>query len=153
MTANTTYIAFDPGGSTSRRSVGYAGFDERGEPTGLQGKLTFDELFDFLETLDKQPLKVIIYEGYTVSPYVRHGGQKILTIQAIGAIKAYAKRKGIKLEEQRNTVLPVAHKYAGIKQDNKKHLDDWVSAYLHGHYWLVTRNIAKPRLEKDKENA
>lgn len=143
------YLSIDPG----ERTTGWAAFREDGTDIDF-GKVrgTLDDFMDWLEGL-RNPPKHIIYENYMVNPTISHGFSKVPTIQLIGMIKRYAKKAGIELHEQRNVILKVALRHVGFyniyydsKGKKKKHVDDAVSAYAHGVYWLQKNKIRKPRI-------
>lgn len=145
---NMYYLSIDPGEKTS----GWAAFDSEGRELEL-GKVTGgpDEFMDWLESLVPTPSE-IIYENYRVSPTINHGFSKVVTVQLIGMIKRFAHKNRIPLHEQPNTVLKIGLKYVGFYStyykpngEKKKHVDDQVSAFAHGVYYLQRRGIRKSR--------
>jgi hypothetical protein len=149
--SNLYYLSIDPG----QRTTGWAAFDRTGS------ELAFDDIsggpdkfMDWLESLDPQP-REIIYEGYAISPTINHGFSEAVTIQLIGMIKRHANKHKIELHKQRNTELKVALRMVGFysmyydaRGKKKKHVDDKVSAYAHGVYFLTKRGIRKSRLAR-----
>lgn len=145
------WLSLDPG----EQNVGWAAFKEDGSDIELgvvRGGL--DSFLEWIENLDPKP-KRIIYENYRISPTLNHGFSKVLTVQVIGMIKSYAKRNRIPLHEQPNTVLKIGLKYVGCysmyydsKGRRKKHVDDQISAWAHGVYFLQSHHIRKSRLAK-----
>lgn len=144
------YLAIDPG----EKRTGWATFAENGDPIGM-GVITgdADDFMDWLEELDPQP-KEIIFEGYWINPTISHGFSEALTIQLIGMIRRYAKKQEIKLHKQRNTDLKVALRHAGFygtyyhvtgpkRGQRIKHVDDQISAFAHGKYWLIKNGVIK----------
>jgi hypothetical protein len=145
------YLAIDPG----EKRVGWASFKEDGTETGMGTIIGDPDTFmDWLESLDPAP-KEIIYENYRVNPTINHGFSKVVTIQLIGMIKRYAKHREIVLHEQDNTRLPIGLRYIGMfgmyydvrTKKRTKHVDDQISAYAHGVYYLQTQGIRKSRVE------
>lgn len=142
------YLSIDPGEQTT----GWAKFDEAGNEIEF-GKITGgpDSFMDWLEGLDNPP-REIIYENYRVNPTINHGFSKVVTIQLIGMIKRYARKNKILLHEQPNTVLKIGLKYIGMYEiyyppgKPKKHVDDQISAYAHGVYYLQKKGIRKSRV-------
>jgi len=143
------YLAIDPG----EKRTGWASFDEQGNELGL-GTIVGDPdtFMDWLEALDPAP-KEIIYENYRVNPTINHGFSKVVTVQLIGMIKRYAKTRDIPLHEQDNTRLSFGLRFIGMYgmyykgRKKVKHVDDQISAYAHGVYYLQTHGIRKSRME------
>jgi hypothetical protein len=145
------YLSIDPG----EKTTGWASFDSSGAEITF-GKITGgpDEFMDWLEALVPQP-KEIIYENYRVSPTISHGFSKVVTAQLIGMIKRHANKNKIILHEQSNVVLKIGLKYAGFyatyydhRGKKKKHVDDQISAFAHGVYYLQSRGVRKSRVAK-----
>lgn len=148
---NLHYMSIDPG----ERNTGWAAFDRAGQELGF-GDIRGgpDRFMDWLESVVPTPAE-IIYEGYAVSPTVGHGFSEVVTIQLIGMIKRFANKNKITLHKQRNTELKVALRMVGFYSmyydasgKKKKHVDDKVSAYAHGVYFLTKRGIRKSRLAR-----
>lgn len=143
------YLAIDPGS----QNTGWAMFAKDGSDLGM-GKVTggVDNFMDWLEDLDPQP-KEIILEIYKNMPGKNPLWKQNYTEQVIGAIKRHARRKHITVHEQPNTVLSIGLRMSGFyrvyyDENNKniKHVDDNVSAYSHGVYYLQSKGIRKPRV-------
>lgn len=151
MYENLYWLSLDPG----ERNVGWAAFDKEGNELGfgeVRGGL--DPFMAWLEGLDPVPSE-IIYENYRINPTIGHGFSKGLTIQSIGMIKSYAHRHKIPLHEQPNTVLKIGLKYIGcysMYYDGRgkkiKHVDDRISAFAHGVYYLQSHKIRKSRVSE-----
>lgn len=148
---NLFYLSIDPG----EKTTGWAAFDEQGNELAFS-KITGgpDEFMDWLESLIPVPSE-IIYENYRVSPTINHGFSKVVTIQLIGMIKRYARKHRIPLHEQPNTVLKIGLKFAGFyklyydgKGKKLKHVDDQISAFAHGVYYLQKKGIRKSRVAR-----
>ena len=142
------WLSIDPG----EKTTGWAQFTKDGELIEFGDIRTGpDGFMDWLESLIPQPGE-IIYENYRVSPTISHGFSKVVTVQLIGMIKRFARKNKIPLHEQPNTVLKIGLKFAGFYTmyygsdgKKKKHVDDKISAYAHGVYFLQKRGIRKSR--------
>lgn len=136
------YLALDPGART-----GWAWFDEEGELVDFGIFQSHDELDDFLN--ERQP-GVIIYEGYYNNPSIKQGGSKMPQSIAIGRIHAYCYRTNTRYYEQLSSVLPIALRWAGLRQ-YKGHVPDDKSAIAHGVFWLQRHGIRKSRLIRNDD--
>lgn len=150
---NTDFISFDPGSSsTGVAEWSYAEAAATGRFNVAQ-EFDYDDLIEYLEEMEELPKEILI-EEYRVDPSVPHHHSKVETIQVIGAIKAWAYRNKIPYVEQSRTILPIAEKWSGWKT-KKKHRPDWLSAALHGYYYLHhNKKIIPARvfLIKEKES-
>ena len=148
---NLHYLAIDPG----EGRTGWAAFDESGDDiefSAIHGGA--DAFMDWLEALEPAPSE-IIFEDYSINPAVSHAWSKGGTIQLIGMVKRYARKNSIPVHSQPSTILKVALLHVGLytvyyKSDGskKKHVDDQISAYAHGVYYLQKHRIRKPRVAK-----
>jgi hypothetical protein len=143
------YLSIDPG----EKTTGWAAFDKEGKELEF-GSITGgpDAFMDWLDSLLPVPQE-IIYENYRINPAISHGFSKVVTIQLIGMIKRYAHTRKIPLHEQPNTVLKIGLKFIGFytvyydkKGNKKKHVDDQISAFAHGVYYLQKKGIRKSRV-------
>lgn len=150
------YVAFDPGTNT-----GVAGWDENGLPKFLKVCKGAEALDNFLDELEAQqpPPSVFIYERYRVA-YSRanyhqaryaaiHGGKSVVAEQAIGSILRTGRKLSVQVVPQEPAVLSVALLHAGISKP-KGHLRDDLSAYAHGHEYLLRQGLIKPRVLSDE---
>jgi hypothetical protein len=151
MNEDLHFLSIDPG----EKTTGWAAFDAAGQELEF-GKVTGgpEGFMDWLENLVPKPAE-IIYENYRINPTINHGFSKVVTIQLIGMIKRFAHTNKILLHEQPNTVLKIGLKYAGFystyydsKGKKKKHVDDQISAYAHGVYYLQKKGIRKSRVAR-----
>lgn len=148
------YLSIDPGEKIS----GWAAFRENGTDI-IFGEVRGgpDAFMDWLEGLDPAP-KEIIFEEYRINPAIGHGFSEAVTIQVIGMIKRYAKKAEIPWHAQSNQFLNIGLRQVGMydvyyervrgKERRKKHVDDQISAYAHGVYYLVKKGIRESRLQK-----
>lgn len=123
-----TVLSIDPG-----KRIGVALWTGRGVRAWAV-VMDFEELADWLDA--EHALQVIVIEGYRTNPKIKQGGSKQLASQVIGMVRAYARRRGIKLVIQENTILKVAGLHAGISVPTQGHLSDDLSATLHGFYYF-----------------
>lgn len=98
--------------------------------------MDFDTLDDFLE--ESESISEIIYEDYRTNPWKKQGGSRQEAAQVIGMLKSHARRKGIDIVCQPNTILRLAAMHAGVKVPTKGHINDDVAAMLHGFYYFET---------------
>ena len=132
------YVAFDPGHNT-----GIAAWcDPTENPIVFGHEADFQGVIHFLSKLELQmnlPV-VIVIEEYRV--WDDKKGSKELTIQVIGAIKGWCLKHEIPLVEQRPTVRRTASAWSGVPWP-KGHMPDWMSAFLHGYYYLHKNKLDK----------
>lgn len=95
--------------------------------------MDFEELSDWLEA--EFGLTTIVIEGYRTNPKIKQGGSKQLASQVIGMVRAYARRRKIKLVIQENTILRIAALHAKIAVP-KGHIPDDIASVLHGFYYF-----------------
>jgi hypothetical protein len=146
-----TYVAFDPGVTT-----GIACWDETckertGQPVHV-GMVNEEDLDDFLEIkLPGRGTKVFIIEEYRILPSKLriHSGSKVPTIQVIGQLKSYARRKKIELVEQPTSILPMAQLQSGVKLSKNHANSHWASAYNHGYFYLRQKGLIESRSLRD----
>jgi hypothetical protein len=136
------YASWDPGEVTTGRCF----WDDKANP------LIMDELVqkDFDEIIENLPttIQVFIIEQYRPYGHIQHTGNKLLTAQRIGDLKGCARRKGIKVVEQPANILKIASMWSGMELP-PGHTPDWMSAFLHGYYYLYNKGLIEPRVLKD----
>ncbi len=132
------YVAIDPG-----KRIGFMEFTSEGVPYWPGFTFNFEELQDYLDNI--QDPKIIIVEDYVINPHVKQGGSRGDAMQVIGYLKAWCRKRNIKLALQKNTVLSIAFMWSGVKKP-KGHLPDVLSAYLHGYYYLHKNGIIRARV-------
>jgi hypothetical protein len=130
-----TIIAIDPG-----QSNGYAIY--RNAVPVEYGTLMWEA--EFLDWLNEQNPEVFVYESYFINIKIfNHAWDRGIALQAIGAIKAQARRVGSVIVAQQPAVKPVAYgqmnaKYVKGKKD-MHHMD----ALAHGHHFLIKSGLKK----------
>lgn len=155
MTSDPYYASWDPGGSRTERTTGLAYWDE--QATLIDMVSLTEKEFD--EEIQKIPdtIRVFIIEQYTPYGHINHTGNKLLTAQRIGDIKGYARRNNIQVVEQKADILKIASMWAQYritynKRGKKQHIPDYISAYLHGYYYLYNKGLIKPKVLERLEN-
>lgn len=133
-------VSVDPG-----KNIGVALWTSTGVLL-FKSVMDFDTLDDFLE--NSSNIAEIIYEDYTTNPWKKQGGSKQHAAQVIGMLKSHARRRGIDIVCQPNTILRVAALHAGIKVPAKGHIEDDVSALLHGWYYFETLGISAQEMRE-----
>ena len=138
------YLAFDPGETT-----GYCKFAEDGIPV-LYGQVPWIGLMDLLNSRDHN-VKAFICEDFIIrsTHAKRFVGNKMETIQAIGAIKAEAARRKIPCIMQDSGIIGVAEKWTQISKKGKSHSEThFIDAFNHGAYYLIKKGIKKTWIEE-----
>lgn len=148
-----TYISWDPGGSQTRRTTGIAYWDQKANliETKSLTETEFDEEIDIIPST----VHTFIIEEYRPRGNVNHTGNRMLTSQRIGDIKGYARRHSIKVIEQPSKILTIAamwtqYKWPKDEKSKKKHLEDYISAYLHGYYYLFNQGLIRMKVLDSK---
>jgi hypothetical protein len=138
-------IAFDPGEIT-----GWAEFNSEGELTRY-GQLKFDDLVDYCNKLTD--VEHIICEDFRIrrNKAVKFIGNRMETIQAIGVIRATAKRLKANFVLQDSSILQIAQLWTQMPLPKDHSFSHWLSAYNHGAYWLITNGILKTELERQRD--
>lgn len=143
------FLSIDPG----QNNTGWAAFKKDGKLIAFDKVTGGADLFmDWIEGLDPAP-KQIVFEEYKVNPGISHAWSDAPTIQIIGMIKRYAKKAGIPIAGQSNQFLKIGLRQIGLyhiyykrekgKEVRIKHVDDEVSAYAHGTYYLKKKGVIK----------
>lgn len=141
-----SYLAFDPGAAT-----GVCRFDHTGDEVELKILRGLDALADYLE--ECKPASVVIYESYIVfqKKANAHIGSNLPTAQAIGMIKAKARKWGATIIPQPSSILPIAQMWSGVKlPSNHKESHD-IAAFNHGVYYLTKEGIREQRVIKESK--
>ena len=139
-------LAIDPGGSTTKASIGYALFDEEGRLME-KGVFTKKELYAHLENFISGWQVVI--ENFVNNEKSR-GGQTNGTSEIIGAVEFACHLNSVPLYRQSPRILSVAKIQNQYKlpinprtKQPVKHLPDEDSAMLHGLYFLKAQKLGK----------
>jgi hypothetical protein len=146
------YVSWDPGGG-QRRSTGMVSWDAQGQEIS-RAALNPQQLDFTLQILENvKTIKVFIIEKYVPYGHVNHTGRKLVTSECIGQLKAFARRWGIRVVEQRSDIKRIAAMNAGVQWiwSAKKHMPDDIAAYLHGFYYLDKIGLIRPKVLDDKE--
>lgn len=123
-------------------------FNDDGTDAGVGEIKGHDNFLDWLDQRTEIFIGCIV-EEYTVrNQQFNHQGSKVPTIQLIGAIKRWAKKRNTPVYEQPSSALPIACRFAGVPYKKGVHVRDALSAYAHGVYWLQKKKIRKNRLAK-----
>ena len=95
------------------------------------------------ETEESWFITEVVIENFVNNPRSR-GGQTNGTSEVIGAVEILAAQAGVPFTRQPNTILPVAKLHAGYEQ-KLKHLPHQDAAFLHGYYYLVSKDRLQPK--------
>lgn len=106
-----------------------------------------DKYLDYLTNTHKESkIEHIIIEEYRIfNDKFNHQGDKVYTAQVIGMLKRFARTLNIPYTEQPARVRSVSALWSGAKVP-RGHMPDWMSAYLHGYYWLHKNGFIPPRV-------
>lgn len=143
-------LAFDPGDTT-----GMYTFTEDGEdmyPPEF-GQFTLDELSTLLLQYEHD-VKTVVVEDYRIysKRAIQQSGSRVKAAQAIGMIKMFAGQKGAEVVMQPANILPVAEKMAQVKMPGNHKQSHYISAYLHGCYYLYKSGLRKTPLQLEMES-
>ena len=132
-------ISVDPG-----ETNGIAYWSDSGELLRRE-MLDFDSLLEKLEEL--QNVSVIVCEDYRLRQgrQAAQTGSRFVAVQAIGALKAYAKRVKAKFVLQDPQVLVIAALHSGEKRPSNHSKSHDVDAYNHGYYYFETKGLLQPK--------
>ena len=85
------------------------------------------------------PPDMIVYENFKLLKHraLQQSGSDLPAAQAIGMIKSYASIHEITTVDQSPQILGSASKMSQMKMPSDHSQSHWVSAYLHGYWWLV----------------
>lgn len=135
-------LAIDPGGMN-----GLAWFKENYDLDGFT-QVSLDDLPHWLEDHDPEP-DMIVVENYKLWKHraLQQSGSSMPAAQAIGMVKSYAARKHIPWIEQSPQILENAQKMSQVKMPSDHSQSHWVSAYLHGYWYLVKNKYVEIKME------
>ena len=132
-------LAIDPGGMN-----GVCWWDE--EPPKMQAfdQIKLQDLPMWLHEFKPVP-DIIVYENFKLWKHraLQQSGSDLPAAQAIGMIKSYASIYGIEMFDQSPQILKSAEMMSQMKMPKDHSESHWVSAYLHGYWWLVKNGHKK----------
>lgn len=147
-------LGIDPG-----ETNGWCFLNENGTPVPHRagempyGQVRYGDMTEFLESVP-EGVDVVVIEDYRIfaKKAKAHVGNRLVTIEMIGAIRHWAATRGIKIVTQESRILPVAEKLLGKKMSTAgKHSEThWLSAYLHAGYWLVKEGLFFPNIDESR---
>lgn len=137
-----TYLSFDPG-----ETSGWAKFNEHGDLED-KGQESFETLCRFLDAYS-EPVKIVICEDFRIrrNKAKKFIGNRMETIQALGAIRAFAMRHNAEFILQDSGIKTIAERWTGVKPQGPHAQSHWVDAFSHGAYYLIREGIRKHGLE------
>lgn len=132
-----------------------------GETTGLclwseagdfmsKTKVSIDELTDWCQSPAATGITTIVYEDFRIYGHkaAKLVGSTVPASQVIGILKLLAKQQGAKLVPQNANILRIAAMHTGISIPATGHIDDALSAYLHGYYYFESIGLRRPALQE-----
>ena len=137
------YLSLDPG-----KTTGYVVWNSKAQPLKT-GQLTEDELIDFLDDDYLKPVEVVILEDYKLFSWKakQQSGKRMAAPEAIGVISVFIRRGKRKEVRQPSNILPIAEKLTNVKMPSTHSQSHWVSAFLHGAYYLIKQGIYETPLQ------
>lgn len=137
------YLSIDPG-----KITGYVVWNSVGQVL-KQGQLNNDELVDFLEDDYLKPVKVVILEDYKLFSWKakQQSGKRVPASEAIGIVFVFIKKGKRQEVRQPANILPIAEKLTNVKMPSTHSKSHWVSAFLHGAYYLIKQGIYETPLQ------
>lgn len=147
MTAK--YASFDPGGT-----VGWCLWNEHGQILD-KGQCNKDELIDLLETDPFKDVEVVITEDFKLFSWKakQQAGKRMPASETIGVIDSYVRRGRRKHIKQPSNILTVASRLTNVKMPSTHSKSHWVSAFLHGAYYLIGQGLYETPLAKETGEA
>jgi hypothetical protein len=131
-------MSIDPGDTT-----GFARW--YGDGTFIdKHKMPYEEFLSYLAHANG--ISAIVYEDFRLrqGKAIAQSGSKFPTVQVIGAVKLYSLMHHVPHFAQSPQILKIAALQSDTQVPLKGHIDDDVSAYLHGWNWFVTKGVLKP---------
>ena len=125
-------LAIDPGGVN-----GIYWWDDEYKDAGF-AQVKLKDLPEWLEAHLPIP-DLIVFENYRLWKHkaLQQSGSDMPAAQAVGIIKSYTIRNNIDLLEQSPQILKQAELMTQVKMPSDHTQSHWVSAYLHGMYYLM----------------
>lgn len=136
-------LAIDPGGMN-----GIAWFNEKYDLEGFH-QVKLEELPEWLHNYKPTP-DIIVYENFKLWKHraLQQSGSSLPAAQAIGMLKSYAAINKIQLVDQSPQILNPAQKMFQMKMPSDHSQGHWVSAYLHGSWYLVKQGLKRVEMEE-----
>jgi len=136
-------VSIDPGDT-----CGVALWSEHGH-LHWKRSMSLEEFEVWADKIDVE-VSVVVCENYVSRPGQRYEkkGSKMKASQGLGMAKLLARRLQAKFVQQQPDILRITALHAGIKVPQKGHIDDDVSAYLHGFRYFVSIGTLKPVLQQ-----
>lgn len=137
-------LAIDPGGMN-----GLCWWDDDYTLTSFD-QIKLADLPSWLE--DHEPIPdLIVYENYRLWKHkaLQQAGSDIPAAQAVGMIKSFASRHAVKLIDQSPQILKQAELMSQMKMPADHSKSHWVSAYLHGYWYMTQQGYKKVDLGAD----
>lgn len=134
-------LAIDPGGM-----CGIAWWGEDYQLISY-AQVSLLDLPNWLDTFEPKP-KLILFENFKLWRHraLQQSGSDLPASQTIGMIKSYAILNKIPIVDQSPQVLKQAELMFQTKMPSDHSQSHWVSAYLHGQYWLVKQGFRQVEL-------
>ncbi len=136
------YLSIDPG-----KTSGWVTWDSNGnmlKQGQTKGPIEFESLLEELS----DSVRVAVVEDFTLyrSHALQQSGSKMETSKLIGVIESWCRRNDVNLVMQPASILSIAQLWSGVKMPKNHAKSHWVSAYNHGYYYLIKKNIRKLEL-------
>ena len=137
------YLSLDPG-----KVTGYVVWNAQAQVL-KHGQVTNDELIDLLDDEYLAPVEVVIIEDYKLFSWKakQQSGNRMHASEAIGIILPFIRRGKRKEVRQPSNILPIASKLTHVKMPSNHAKSHWVSAFLHGAYYLIKQGIYETPLQ------
>lgn len=142
------YASFDPG-----KITGYCTWNAKAQLL-RHGQVTNDELIDLLDEDHFKTVKTVIIEDYKLFSWKakQQSGSRMHASEAIGILLPYIRRGRKKEVRQPSNILPIASNMTNVKMPSNHAQSHWVSAFLHGAYYLIKQGIYEtPLMEQARK--
>lgn len=139
------YASFDPG-----KITGYCLWNKDAQLLRY-GQVTNDELIDLLDEDRFSTVDTVIIEDYKLYSWKakQQSGNRMHASEAIGILLPYIRRGRKKEVRQPANILTVASRLTNVKMPSNHAQSHWVSAFLHGAYYLIKQGIYETPLEAE----
>jgi hypothetical protein len=142
-------LAVDPGEGRNKKTIGVAILDSDRDSVVSVDQFDMEEFISYLEQLEH--IDVVVHEDYRIrkNRATHHIGSRVETVQCIGALRSWCTRNGIPLYKQESYILPTAEKFFNMKLPSNHDQSHYVSALLHGMFYLNKLGLWKTYLERE----